>query len=133
MRKLAPFLLILVVSACTAAKIPESVREAGGDRVDQVYALLAIFNEVDDAALQFAQKPDTPQEVKNAIVRGRNAARSAIPILAEAAKTYRAAENQLSDDPDSIEKATVALQTLNDRFNAYAPAVQSFIDYIDSL
>lgn len=62
--------LMLVLSACALPDVSRSM-EKGSDQVDQAYVLLAVFNEVDAAALEFVQHPDTPAEVKTVLKKLR--------------------------------------------------------------
>ncbi len=130
---IGPLFLLLV--GCTLPNIFKTVEEKGGDAADQAYALVAVFNEVDAVALTFAQKPDTPQEVKDLLKRLREPARLAIPLIAEAAKVYRIAQRQLSTmaAPSTTDEVAAALTVLNNRFEIYSPPIQAFIDYFHSV
>ncbi len=127
--------LFLLMIGCTLPDIFKTVEEKGGDIADQAYALVATFNEVDAAALAFAQKPTTPQEVRDLLKRLREPARLAIPLIAEAAKTYRVAQKQLTTKaaPSTIEKVSAALAVLINRFEIYSPPVMAFVNYFRSV
>ena len=71
----------------------QTVQDKGGDLADQAYALAATFNVIDEAALEFVQKTDTPDEVVRRLKQFREPARAAIPLIAEAAKNFRAVHN----------------------------------------
>lgn len=131
----AVLILGLALSACALPNIFQSVADNGGDAVDQAYALMAEFNEIDAAALEFAQKPDTPPEAVSLLKKLRGPAAAAVPVIAEAAKTARQALNELAkeDNPDTVAQATTAVNVLNDRFDTYSPVVKRFIEYVNSL
>ncbi len=134
-------LLMMALSACALPDVFRTVEDKGGDAVDQAYALVAVFNAVDEAALAFAENPDTPAEVKAVIKKLRAPAAAAVPLIAEAAKTARAALDSIANlqmaggevQPTDAEEAVAALQVLNDRFEAYAPAIQTFIAHVKQL
>ena len=127
--------LALALSACALPDVFKTVEEKGGDAVDQAYALVAVFNEVDAAALAFAENPDTPAEAKAILKKLRGPAAAAVPLIVEAAKTARLALDSIANlqtaggevQPTDTEKAVAALRVLNHRFEAYAPAIQTFI------
>ncbi len=128
-------LLFLLLVGCTLPNIFKTVEEKGGDAADQAYALVASFNEIDEVALTFAQKPDTPQEVRDLLKKLREPARLAIPLITEAAKIYRVTKNQLSTmaTPSTTDEVAAALTVLNNRFEIYSPSIQAFIDYFRSV
>ena len=135
-KKLAVFpFVLLLISACALPDIFQTVEEKGGDVADKAFALVAIFNEVDAAALTFAQKLDTPQKVRDVLKKLREPARLAIPLISEAAKAYRVANNQLSAmaEPSTTEQVAAALTVLNNRFTIYAPTIQAFVDYFHAV
>ena len=133
--------LVLAVSACALPDVFRTVTDKGGDAVDQAYALVAVFNEVDEAALVFAENPDTPVEVKAVLKKLRGPAAAVVPLIAEAAKTARMALNSIANlqaaggevQPSDTEKAVAALQILNDRFEVYAPVIHVFITRVKQL
>ena len=129
------FVLLLSVSGCSLPDIFRTVGDHGGDSADQAYALIAVFNEVDAVALTFAQKPTTPLEVKILLKKLREPARLSIPLIAEAAKTYRVTKNQLSTmaAPTTTDEVAVALTVLNNRLKIYSPPIQAFVDYFRSV
>jgi hypothetical protein len=129
-----PFVLLLV-SACSLPNIFQTVEERGGDLADQAYALVAVFDVIDEAALQLAEKPDTPAQVVSTLKRLRAPARAAMPLIAEAAKSFRAVRNRLDDleNPSTVEELTAVVTTLGGRMDTYAPVVRNFISYVDSL
>lgn len=128
-----PLLLLLI--GCTLPDIFKTVEEKGGDAADQAFALVATFNEIDAAALAFGQKSDTPREVKDLLKKLREPARLAIPLIAEAATTYRITKNQLSTmaSPSTMEEVSAALTVLLNRLEIYKPSIQAFINYFRSV
>lgn len=140
MRNLKPFILVLAVfaSACSLPNVFKTVEESGGDAVDQAYALVAVFNEVDASALALAEKSETPQEVKDTLKKLRGPAAASVPLIAEAAVTAREALNNVAKaeaagETTDTATAVAAVQALQSRYDRYAPAIQSFIDYVNTL
>ncbi len=133
MALVGPLFFLLV--GCTLPNIFKTVEEKGGDAADQAYALIAVFNEVDAAALTFAQKPDTPQKVRDLLKKLREPARLAVPLIAEAAKVYRITKNQLSTmvSPTTTDEVAAALTVLNNRFEIYSPTITAFTNYFHSV
>ncbi len=129
------FVLLLSVGGCSLPDIFRTVGDHGGDAADQAYALIAVFNEVDAVALTFAQKPDTPLNVKTLLKKLREPARLAVPLIAESAKTYRIAQRQLSTmvAPSTTDEVAIALTTLNNRLEIYSPSITAFTDYFRSV
>ncbi len=130
---IAPMFLLLV--GCTLPNIFQTVEEKGGDAADQAYALVAVFDVIDEAALQLAEKPDTPAQVVSMLKRLRAPARAAIPLIAEAAKSFREVRNRLDDleNPSTVDELTTVVITLTERIDTYAPVIKNFISYVDSL
>ncbi len=129
-----PFVLFLVVG-CTLPDIFRTVEERGGDLADQAYALVASFDVIDEAALELAERPDTPPGVVATLKSIREPARRVIPLIVQAALSWRDARNRLDDqdNPSTIAELTVVVEVLSARINSYAPAVNRFIDYVNSL
>ncbi len=127
--------LFLFLSACSLPNIFLSVEEHGGDLSDQAYALIATFDVVDAAALEFASEPTTPVEVVALLKRLRAPARVSVPLIAEAAKNFRAVRNKLEslEDPSTVEELTAVVSVLSETMESYSPVIQNFIDYFDSL
>ena len=130
---IVPLFLLLV--GCALPDVFRTVKEKGGDAADQAYALVAVFNEVDATALNFAQKPSTPLDVKILLKKLREPARLAVPLIAESAKAYRIGQKQLSTAAAPTTEAQVAamLVVLNNRLAIYSPPIQAFIDYFRSV
>ena len=129
-----PFVLFLI-SACSLPNIFQTVEEKGGDLADQAYALIATFDVIDEAALQLAESPDTPAEVVSTLKKLRAPAAAAMPLIAEAAKSYRTVSNRLAvlDNASTLDELTTVAATLAGRMDSYAPVVRNFISYVDSL
>jgi len=127
--------MALALSACALPNVFKTVSEQGGDAVDQAYALVAVFDEVDAAALEFAQKSDTPQNVKDTLKKLRGPAAAAIPVIAEAAKTARDVLDRLNalENPSTADEAVAVIGVLNERFETYSPAVKQFLAYVNTL
>ena len=128
-----PVFFLLV--GCSVPDIFRTVGDHGGDAADQAYALIAVFNEVDEVALVFAQKSSTPLEVKILLKKLREPARLSIPLIAEAAKIYRITKNQLSTmaAPTTTDEVAAALTVLNNRLDIYSPPIKAFTNYFNSL
>ncbi len=130
---IVPVFFLLV--GCNLPDIFRTVGDHGGDAADQAYALISVFNEVDAVALTFAQKPSTPQNVRVLLKKLREPARLSIPLIAEAAKTYRVTKNQLNTmaTPSTTDEVAVALTVLNNRLEIYSPPIEAFTDYFRSV
>ena len=129
------FVLLLSVGGCSLPDIFKTVGDRGGDAADQAYALISVFNEVDAVALTFAQKPSTPLNIKILLKKLREPARLSVPLIAESAKAYRIAKNQLSTlaAPSTTDEVAAALIVLNNRLEIYSPPIEAFTDYFRSV
>lgn len=128
-------LLAVVVTSCATVDIFKTVQEKGGDLADQAYALVAEFDVVDAAALEFAESADTPAEVVSILKKFRHPARAAVPLLSEAAKGFRRVRNRLDDleNPSTLDELAATVSVLNENMEVFAPVVRNFIQYVDSL
>lgn len=127
MRKLlAPFALVLafITAGCAGTDL---IAEA--ETTEQRYfAVLSVFDEYDQAALNIAQDPDTPESVVKALKRTRGVAKAALDLASTAFETYIAADAALeaNPDPDALDKTLAASQAFSER-------VQVAIDQINAL
>lgn len=125
---LATLVLCIAMVGCAATDL---IGQA--ETPDQrYYAALIVFDEYDQAALDIAQSPDTPESVREGLKSARAVARAALDVADEAYAVYAAARAQLEATPDqtALDELTAALGALNARLDTAVSAVRAFSDTV---
>lgn len=130
---LAPFVLVLAVFTAGCAGT-DLIAEA--ETTEQRYfAVLSVFDEYDQAALNIAQDPDTPESVVKGLKRARGVAKAALDLATTAFETYTATQAALegNPDPDSLDKALAASQAFSERVQVAIDQINALRDAVDAI